>query len=74
MGQWAADLADAAAHGTTPTVSGLAPKDNGTATGVQTVVMPAVVVSKDTLCSWVKQYGWATYDDVYKQVTNKPTC
>ena len=74
MGEWAADLAVAAAHGTAPTVTGLAPKDNGTATGVQTVVMPAVVVSKDTLCSWTKQYQWATYDDVYKLLTSKPSC
>jgi D-xylose transport system substrate-binding protein len=73
MGNWAAQLADAAARHQTPKVPTLSSRLNGSVK-VPTVVMPTIVVDQSNLLSWLKQYHWATCAQVYMYVANPPTC
>ena len=72
MGREAAQAADAAARGITLTLPDLKDQPNGSVT-VPTVMMPVIAVTKDILCSWLKQYQWAPADKVYVNVT-APSC
>ena len=62
MGQYAADLAVAAAKGEEPDVPGLTPGTDGEPA---TVNMDAILVDEPGLCEWVTKYKYYTPQEVY---------